>query len=151
VNDHTDTSFFSDNFLNTTPVPEAFETLRELVDRRFGDNVHLVSKCGRRTQEKTLQWLEHHNFYQRTGINPAHVHFCRERREKAGICARLGATHFIDDRLEILSYLTSVPNLYLFQADAREVNRFRHVLPSVTRVESWAEILQREMPATQRT
>src|SRR4051812_21091555 len=89
TNDHTDTSFFSDNFLNSTPVPKVFESLRELVDRRFGKHVHLVSKCGRRTQEKTLQWLEHHNFYQLTKISPDHVHFCRERREKAGNCERL--------------------------------------------------------------
>ncbi len=145
VNDNTDTSFFGDNYLRTTPVPGVFDALRKLVDQRFGDQVYLVSKCGQKVQNKTLQWLEHHHFYDITQIKRGHVHFCRERHQKSEICQRLRITHFIDDRLEVLSYLTTVANRYLFRPDIKEVGRFYGYLKNVNRVDSWQEILKREL------
>lgn len=145
VNDKTDTSFFSHNYLRTTAVPGVFDALRQLVERRFGDKVFLVSKCGTHVQEKSLHWLDHHRFYERTGIERERIHFCRERHEKAGICEKLAVTHFVDDRLEVLGNLTTVSTLYLFQPDPDEVRRFAHSLNRVTQVHSWQEILQKEL------
>jgi hypothetical protein len=144
VNDGTDTSFFSDNYLRTTAVPGVFDALRQLVGKRFGDEVYLVSKCGQRVQDKTLHWLDHHCFYDLTGIRREHVYFCRERYEKGGICQRLGITHFVDDRLEVLGNLTTVGTLYLFHPRPDEVRRFAHFLDRVRQVSSWKEILQAE-------
>lgn len=146
VNDKTDTSFFSDNYLQTTVVHGAFDALRELVERRFGDRVYLVSKCGKRMQDKTLHWLDHNRFYELTGIGYECVRFCRERHEKAGICEELGITHFVDDRLEVLSNLTTVSTLYLFKPRPDEVRRFAYLLSRVIQVNSWQEILKRELP-----
>jgi hypothetical protein len=140
VNDGTDTSFFSENYLQTTAVPEAFSTLKNLGEKRFGKNVHLVSKCGRKVSEKTLKWLAHHSFYDLTGIRQGRVHFCRERHEKAGICEKLGITHFVDDRLEVLGNLTTVGSLYLFQPRPDEVRKFTRHLNRVKQVNSWKEI-----------
>lgn len=146
VNDGTDTSFFTDNYLQTTAVPGVFDALRQLVEKRFGDKVFLVSKCGQRVQNKTLHWLDHHFFYDITGIGRNHVQFCRERHEKAGICEKLGITHFIDDRLEVLGSLTTVSTLYLFQSRSDEVRRFARFLKYVRQVDSWQEILKSEVP-----
>lgn len=145
VNDGTDTSFFSDNYLRTTAVPGVFDALRRLVEKRFGDKVFLVSKCGQRVQNKTLHWLDHHRFYGLTGIERDRVHFCRERHEKAGICEELGITHFVDDRLEVLGNLTTVGTLYLFRARPEEIRRFAHFLNRVRQVNSWQEILREEL------
>ncbi len=142
VNDGTDTSFFTDNYLRTTAVPGVFDALRQLVEKRFGDKVFLVSKCGRRVQAKTLHWLDYHRFYDLTGIRREHVYFCRERHEKAGICEKLRITHFVDDRLEVLSNLTTVGTLYLFKPRPDEVQRFASFLNRVKQVNSWQEILQ---------
>ena len=146
VNDGTDTSFFTDNYLRTTAVPGVLDALRELVEKRFGDKVFLVSKCGQRVQDKTLQWLDHHRFYDLTGIGRERVHFCRERHEKAGICEKLGITHFVDDRLEVLGNLTTVGTLYLFHPQPDEVRRFARFLNRVKQVDSWQEILKGELP-----
>lgn len=146
INNGTDTSFFSDNYLQTTAVPGVFDALRQLVEKRFSDKVFLVSKCGQRVQDKTLHWLDHHRFYDLTGIGREHVHFCRERHEKAGICEELGITHFIDDRLEVLGNLTTVGTLYLFQPRLDEVRQFARFLNRVKQVNSWQEILKRELP-----
>lgn len=143
ANDGTDTSFFTDNFLQTTAVKDVFEALRLLARGDFKeDGVFLVSKCGPKVQAKTLEWLEYHNFYARTGIRRDNVYFCRARHEKAGICQELGITHFIDDRLEVLGNLTTVNKLYLFQPRPDEVRKFARFLNRVKRVESWCEILR---------
>jgi hypothetical protein len=144
INDKTDTSFFSENYLKTTAVPGAFDALRELVEKRFGKNVFLVSKCGKSIQRKTVEWLNHHNFHEITGIERSNVRFCLERHEKAGICDELGITHFVDDRLEVLSNLTNVNTLYLFQPRPDEVRLFVQSLDRVKQVNSWQEILDAE-------
>ena len=143
VNDNTDTSLFSDNYLATTAVPGAFEALARLTAGRFGGQVFLVSKCGARVEAKTREWLHHHDFHARTGIPAGHLHFCRRRPDKAGICERLGVTHFIDDRLEVLGYLDTVTNLYLFRPDAREMKRHTRHLVQVEIMDSWDAVLDR--------
>lgn len=139
VNDNTDTSFFGRNYLQTTAVADAFEVLRALTD--YFDKIVVVSKCGQQTQDKTLQWLQQHDFYGITGIQKSDVHFCRERRDKSGICRRLNVTHFVDDRLEVLSYLETVEHLYLFQPNENEVRKFARFLPRVRRKDTWRELL----------
>ena len=141
INDNTDTSFFGDNYLKTTTVPNAFESVKRLAAARFGDEVHLVSKCGPNIERKSREWLAHHDFHAETGVPPERMHFCRRRQDKAPICKSLGLTHFIDDRLEVLSYLKSVPHLFLFMPRPAEVKRHARHLKRVHRVESWAEVL----------
>jgi len=136
-----DTSFSSDNYLATSPVSGVFSSLRQLVANRFSTNVHLVSKCGKKVQRKSDHWLTHHKFFQETGILENNVHFCRQRYEKAGICKELEITHFIDDRLEVLSYLIDlVPNLFLFSPREEEVKQFHKFLSRVQVISSWQEL-----------
>lgn len=142
VNDGTDTSFFSNNYLQTTAVPGAFESLG-LLFKRFDGRVFLVSKCGEAVQQKTLHWLRFNKFFELTGISRGNVHFCRERHEKADICESLRISRFVDDRLEVLSYLVAVPKLYLFRPRPDEIRPFAGFLPRVEQVNSWAEVLQK--------
>src|ERR1051326_4705692 len=94
-----DTAFFSGDeatMLATPEIPDAFDTIARLVER-FAGAVWLVSKCGPNTQARTLRWLDSHDFYGRTGVDPEHVRFCRRRAEKRDHCLALGLTHFVDD------------------------------------------------------
>ena len=146
ANDAMDTSFFANDYLQATAVVGAFDALRRLAKERFEGRVFLVSKCGPKTEGRTRLWLPHHGFYEHVGIPPEHVRFCRERREKAPICEELGVTHFVDDKLEVLSYLESVTHRFLFNPVEREVTKFVRHLPRVRRVESWSEILKELLP-----
>lgn len=138
-NDRTDTSFFGPNYLSSTAVDDAFDSIAALA--RAGFTVHLVSKCGANVEQKTRQWLTHHNFYGVTSVDKEHVHFCRERKDKAIICRDLGITHFVDDRLEVLSYLETVKHQFLFNPLEAEVEKNRHHLGSVVRVATWSELV----------
>jgi len=111
-----DTQFFSGDtarMLATPAVPGAFDTLSRLVPRF--EQVWLVSKCGERVQRSTRQWLDHHDFATRTGIPRDHIRFCLKRPDKAGHCADLGITHFIDDKIDVHQALHGVvAHRYLF-------------------------------------
>lgn len=112
-----DTSFLSGSearALETAAEPGALGVLRELC-RAAGGNVWIVSKCGPRIERRTRRWLEHHEVFERTGLDPAHLRFCRERREKRVHCRELGITHFVDDRRDVLEHLRGlVPHLFLY-------------------------------------
>lgn len=125
---------------STIPAADGvFESLNEL-NKLFGGRVYLISKCTPWAQDKILQWLDDNGFYGKTGINPQNVFFVRERNEKDVVCRRSAITHFVDDRLEVLSHMVeSTPHLYLFQPDDSEIAGFKQFLQRVTRVESWNE------------
>ncbi len=112
-----DTSFLSgsDEAALTTPATEgSFEAIAELV-RAFEGRVWLISKCGPRVQQLTRRWLRRHAFHERTGVRQDRVRFCLKRPEKREHCAAIGATHFVDDRLDVLENLVGlVPHLYWF-------------------------------------
>lgn len=128
-----DTAFFEggmDNALRTPAVPGAFTTIHRLVTR-FDGRVWLVSKCGERVEARTLRWLDHHGFFDETGVDPGHVRFCRRRPDKAIHCAELGITHFVDDRPDVLAALAGlVPHRFLFGPQAR-------IVRDVTLVADW--------------
>ncbi len=147
INDGTDTSFFSENYLNTSAVADVFEVLEALVRRRFANRVFLVSKCGLDIQNKTMHWLDHHRFFDRTGIKRDHVRFCRKRSDKADICKKLDITHFIDDRLEVLSYLTTVGDRFLFRPNQAEMQKYSSFLiDRIYVVQHWQEIADQLLP-----
>jgi hypothetical protein len=133
--DGSDTSFFSDRFLETPAVPGAFDTLELLSKQRFGRGICIVSKCGPRTERKTRLWLAQHRLLERLGLSETSLYFCRERPDKGPICARLGVTHFVDDRRDVLGYLDTVPNRYLFGPQKAGVD-----MRGVVHVETWPEL-----------
>ena len=136
---------FSDDFLQTQEMPDAFESIKRLTSRYFGaDRVFLISKCGTNMQKKTRAWLLERAFYEKTGVKPENVLFCQERHEKAKICERLELTHFVDDRMEVLVHMIKVlqppAHLFLFQGKGEELARFPYELAVVKEVSSWFEL-----------
>lgn len=100
-----DTSFFSDNFLRTPMIKDAFDSIATIAST---SDVWLISKCGEKVQAKTLAWLEDRDFFAITGVNPEQVIFCKTRPEKAGIAERLGLDVFIDDRTDIIDSMKGI-------------------------------------------
>lgn len=122
--DGPDTSFLSGSLeqaLACPPCPGALEGLTALVELFGPEHTHLVSKAGPRVAERSRRWLEAHDVYARTGLRPEHLVFVRERRDKAREAVRLGLSHFVDDRLDVLHHLAGlVPHLFVYgEAAAR--------------------------------
>ncbi len=119
-----DTSFLGgtdESAMPTPPSDGAFEAIRRLVDL-FEGRVWLVSKCGAKIQNRSRLWLHHWRFFDETGLKPENLRFCRQRPEKAIHCAKLGITHFVDDRVDVLRHLREgVPHLFLFGPQRKDV------------------------------
>lgn len=145
ANDGTPTSMFSDGFLKATPVPGALSALKKLADEKFGKKIYIVSKCGIEMERKTLEWFLYNDFYEKTGISPDNVYFCRSYKGKNPICRDLGVTKFIDDRIRILKWLKTVPTRYLFQPEFEELKGYEKYLETVKIVNSWSEIIELEL------
>lgn len=120
-----DTSFLDgdeERAMQTPPVPGALTTLPLLV-QAFAGRVWLVSKCGPKVQARTRRWLQQHAFSQQTGVPLDHLRFCLQRPQKADHARQLQLTHFIDDRLDVLTALRGlVPSLLLFGPQRRPIS-----------------------------
>ncbi|BCY10420.1 hypothetical protein [Actinoplanes sp. L3-i22] len=134
-----DTSFFGSRPLETPAVDGVVEALAGLTGPIFEGRVHIVSKAGPKVAANTRDWLHHHDFFARTGISAGHVHFVRERRDKAPVCERLGITHFVDDHLDVLAHLESVGHRHLFLGGTDEPAA-PDVPPWATVTRDWAEL-----------
>lgn len=123
-----------DQALRSPATAGIFEILPQLVER-FGGRVWIISKCGIAVERKTRLWLDHHDFWARTGIPYGNVRFCRRRADKAIHCAELGVTHMVDDRLDVHRALRSlVPYRYLFGPQHSPVPDW------VTHTPTWADV-----------
>lgn len=97
-----DTSFFSDNYLSTPELEGAYDSIFNLLDHE----VHVISKCGKRVEDKTMDWLYEHEF--NTLLLPQNIHFVRKRPLKAPMCQALELDIFIDDRQDIIDSLKGI-------------------------------------------
>lgn len=141
VNDGSTTSFFGDRFLENQPIEGAFEGIRRLGEERFGDHVYLVSRCRDDTRRRTIEWFDHHGFWAATGLTQDRIHFCLERHEKDLVCAQLGIGYFIDDHMDVLRQLESVPNRFLFKPTPEDLVEFADALGMVTITQEWPELV----------
>jgi hypothetical protein len=71
-------------------------------------DVWLISKCGKKIQDRSLAWLEAYEFFEVTGVKPEQVIFCRQRKEKSPIAESLALRVFIDDRVDIISSMENI-------------------------------------------
>jgi hypothetical protein len=104
-------TFFSDNFLETPEVRDAFKSIREIIEA--GNEVFLISKCGAIVQSKTLQWLKFYEFSGRTGFTDT-PYFVYHRMDKAPVARALDLLVFIDDRMDVLDSMGRVRYPLLF-------------------------------------
>lgn len=136
-----DTSFIeceNNSSLQTPENKNAIVSIHALVKNYDKKNIFIISKAGLKTQDRTVNWLNNNNFFQRTGFAKENILFCDEREEKGILCKKLGIIHFIDDRIHIMQILREiVPNLYLFGENEKNKN----VTKWVTLVENWDELL----------
>jgi hypothetical protein len=139
--------FFQTGDYNTIPpVPGVMEALGKL-QTRFNGNIFVVYKATDVADEKILSWMKANDFYNRTGVLPSNVHRTQFGRDKSSLCVKYKATHFVDDRLEVLGHLVGkVKHLYLFRPQEQEVSEFRQTLPHVQQFMSWDELLTVLLP-----
>lgn len=141
IDGRADTSFLGSRLkdaLHTPAAPGAIEGVAALVAGAHG-NAWLVSKCGPQVQAKTRAWLDHHDFWARTGMDRRHLRFCLHRPDKALHARQLRLTVMIDDRVDVLSHLTGiVEHRLLFGEQDRPAPPWAHHVRDWPAVRAWA-------------
>lgn len=140
VGEQSDTSFFGDRPMETPAVPGALEAVPHLLEL-FAGRVYIVSKAGPKISGLTRQWLRQHGAIGTDAIPADHLYFVRKRPEKAPICTRLGVTHFVDDRLDVLAALTTVEHRYLFTGGLGHHQPPEHPPGWATVVDTWSRLV----------
>lgn len=135
--------FCSGDYNVIPPVQGVLEALRCLNKKRFRGNVFVVYNASDVADQKIVEWLKSHNFFERTGISPERVRRTQNGRNKSSVCELHKATHFIDDRLEVLSHLVGkVGNLYLLRPQKKEVEQYQDFLTHIRQVDTWDDIVR---------
>ena len=98
-----DTQFFTDDYLKTPEVSEAFGSIQSLRDDH---ELHIISKCGVVVERKSLVWLEKYRFDYL--IHTHRTHFVRKRHLKAPMAQALELDIFIDDRQDIIDSMEGI-------------------------------------------
>lgn len=140
VAEDSDTSFFGDRPMDTPLVAGSLEAVQALIEM-FEWRVYIVSKAGPKIAELSRAWLGRHGFVGPEMIPPSQVHFVRKRPDKADVCERLGITHFVDDRLDVLDHLVTVDRRFLFTGGLGAQERAREVPESVIEINHWSRIV----------
>jgi hypothetical protein len=125
------------------PVSGVFEALRQLNEKRFGSELFVVYNATDVADQKITSWLLAHDFFARTGILSDRVKRTQNGRNKLSVCRMYGASHFVDDRLEVLSHLVGeVKNLFLLRPQQQEIEQYKDFLPSVNQFGSWNDLVR---------
>jgi hypothetical protein len=111
---HGEFDIFSEYYLYSVPRPGATSTIRDLVNRRYGDDVHLISKAKQKIEGRMTELLHHWRFFERTGVLEKNVHFCRTDAEKTEIATALGVTEVVDDKVGVLNRMPERMRRILF-------------------------------------
>ena len=141
---NSDTFLFREDYTNSPAVDGVLEMLPRL-HKEF--ELYIISKCGRKIELRTRDWLKAHKVD--LLISEDRWNFCKRRHEKAPIAETLVLDCFIDDRLQVLSYMSSVKHKFLFQPRPEEVEEWKHILKSVTVVNSWSELTDKLLRISQ--
>ena len=135
--------FHSGDYNVIPPVPGVLNAIRRLNQERFLNDIFVVYNASDVADQKIISWLKSHDFFERTGISPERVMRTQNGRDKSSVCKLYQATHFIDDRLEVLSHLAGkVGSLYLLRPQQKEVAQYQDFLIHVRQVHSWDDIVQ---------
>ena len=114
-----------EDYLQVRAAPMALESLAFVVGSLGSHNVHIISKCGPETESRTREWMEHSGFFERTGIRHDNVHFCRDVKDKAPMVESLRLDGFVDDRMDVLRPMLSLPKVrpFLFMPNQEVLGR----------------------------
>jgi hypothetical protein len=136
--------FFTNSFLNANPFTNCFEIIKKLINFYGKENIFIISKCGEKVQKKSLEWLEHKNFFSFTGFLSSNIYFCLERHEKASIAEKLNISVFIDDRYTVLKHMlisTQLQRLILFCPSESELElSLKNPNDKLLKLDTWEEV-----------
>lgn len=120
---------------------DAIEVVGRIVNKFGAENVFIVSRVtSHQTALATGIWMETHQFLQKTKLPLENVHLCTRHGEKTEVAKKLGITHFIDNKLNVLDYFDDNVELLAFRVEKSEAEEYPGLLQRIIFIDSWQEI-----------
>jgi hypothetical protein len=119
--------------------PNVFDAIGMLVAERFGHDVYIMFRARPASPNGHHHFLEKEGFFEKTGVRPDHLVCYKTRPETAAQCRRLGITHYISSRIEVLNYAEGARSLIAFNADATEGVPIAEG-KEISRASSWKQV-----------
>lgn len=141
--DFGDTIFYKTDGQTKVLFDDAIRVIRRMTDDPY-TTVHIISRVNEEQEARGIKWMADIDFLGQVNLPRYHVHFCRERKDKAGIARMLKVTHHIDDRPEVMSHMDVNIYKYLFRPNPVDLVTFYNKLQShhVRIVNTWLEVEQ---------
>jgi hypothetical protein len=106
--------------------------------RRLFDRLVVISRVDNKEEEdKVRNFILSH--FGDLAIPEKDIFCCIKRSEKGPIAESLGVTHFVDDRTEVLSYMTSVKHRFAMNPTPQQLQDFPP--ENIKVVQNWAEVV----------
>ena len=102
---------------------EAIQPLKNM----FKEEIYLISRVYNEDGEKqNTEWLKKNHLIdcEDPFLERRHINYCFKREEKAPIAQKLGLTHFIDDRIEVLWHMKLVKHLFALNPTSKQLSDF---------------------------
>lgn len=121
-------------------VPGALTNLQKIVRSGHFKEIYIISRANILNRVYFRLRLSLSGFWETTGIPASHVVFCWRNKDKAAICRKLKVTDFVDNRLDVLRHLESVPRRFALAPEKNEMQKFHPLLPFIQIAESWEKL-----------
>ena len=127
---------------------DAVRVIRRMVDDPHVI-VHIISRVNEEQERRGIKWMADVDFLGQVNLPRDHVHFCRERKDKADIARALKVTHHIDDRPEVMAHMDVSIYKYLFRPNPTDLMAYYNQLQRhhVKVIKTWVEIENEFFPA----
>lgn len=93
------------------PIPDSFSIIKMIIHKYKKQNVLIISKAKQEMQEKILDWLESHKFYQTTGFDSNNLFFVDNYEDKRTIIIEKSINVFVDDTYKVIKSIMDLDSL----------------------------------------
>jgi hypothetical protein len=118
--------------------PHVEDVLPRLVEK--AEATYFVSKVNEEQKARSIKWFDESQFCERMGIPRENVFYCEERKDKGPICKKLGVTHFVDDRPEVMAYLDPAIFKIIFSPQISHLFSWFNMLVNCKVVTNWLQV-----------
>lgn len=122
---------YGDKTSEAIPVKKSLEILKNL--KNNGYELFIISRRNSDSQKSALNWLKKYNVLPYIPLN--NIFFVREDKEKEIIASKIKIDAFIDDSLDVLKELMSVPKKFLFD----NFKTHKNIPKNIIHINSWDE------------
>lgn len=135
-------------------VPGAIETIQNIVSMVAANNVFIIRNARspdgtiikrKKAIRETKKWFKKHQFFERTGMDPAAVFYPPLPMNKGEVMSRLKLTHMVDDRYAVAAHTPPETTIILFQPLLSEFEEYGVKIPprvanNLFLVEDWSDV-----------